>query len=126
MCGLAGFIEFSSPQAKRDDLIAMQKTIEHRGPDDKGYYFEPGLGLCHTRLSIIDLTEMAHQPMQKDGLTMLYNGEIYNYRELREELINLGHQFKSDSDTEVVLEAYREWGGRGASAFKWHVCFCCL
>ena len=110
MCGIAGFVEFSSPQANCDDLIAMQKTIPHRGPDDNGHYFEPGLGLCHTRLSIIDLSERAHQPMQKDGLTILYNGEIYNYRKLKKELINLGHQFKSDSDTEVLLEAYREWG----------------
>ena len=93
MCGLAGFIEFSGSQASCDDLIAMQETIAHRGPDDKGYYFEPGLGLCHRRLSIIDLSEKAHQPMQRDGLTILYNGEIYNYRELKNELTVLGHSF---------------------------------
>lgn len=110
MCGLAGFVEFSVPQANRDDLRRMQRTIEHRGPDDHGQYFEPGLGLCHTRLSIIDLSDKAHQPMRRDGLSILYNGEIYNYKELKRELVHLGHQFKSNSDTEVLLEAYREWG----------------
>ena len=118
MCGLAGFIEFSGSQASCDDLIAMQETIAHRGPDDKGYYFEPGLGLCHRRLSIIDLSEKAHQPMQRDGLTILYNGEIYNYRELKNELTVLGHSFVSHSDTEVVLEAYREWGKEALLRFN--------
>ena len=110
MCGFAGFIEFIKPSADCKDLLRMQKTIEHRGPDDRGYYFEPGVGLCHARLAIIDLSDKAHQPMRRGDLTLLYNGEIYNYREIRKELADLGHTFQSNSDTEVLLEAYREWG----------------
>src|SRR3989338_4853320 len=103
MCGLAGFVEFSAPFSNSEDLLAMQRTLRHRGPDDKGYFFEPGIGLCHVRLAIIDLSDRAHQPMRRGHLTIVYNGEIYNYKELRNELMGLGHKFESTSDTEVLL-----------------------
>jgi len=89
----------------------MTKTLTHRGPDDEGIFVAPHVGLGHRRLSIIDL-ESGHQPMQDDSgrFTIVFNGEIYNYRELREELIKKGHCFKSQSDTEVILVLYREYG----------------
>lgn len=110
MCGFAGFAEFSEPFSSREDLLAMQNAIRHRGPDDQGYFFETGIGLCHARLAVIDLTKNAYQPMRRNDLTVVYNGEIYNYQEIREELIRLGHSFESSSDTEVLLHAYRQWG----------------
>jgi asparagine synthase (glutamine-hydrolysing) len=110
MCGLAGFLEFASPFASLDDLLSMQRAIRHRGPDDIGHRFEPGVGICHARLAIIDLSSKAHQPMRRGFLTLVYNGEIYNFMELRNELQKLGHRFESQSDTEVLLEGYRAWG----------------
>jgi len=87
--------------------------MRHRGPDDAGTWWseDSTVGLAHRRLSIIDLTSGGHQPMrhEADGLTLVFNGEIYNFVELREELIALGHHFNSGSDTEVLLEAYRAW-----------------
>ena len=98
----------------------MTRTLAHRGPDDSGTHVERfaargdeyALALGHTRLSILDLSPLGHQPMHTaDGsLSIAYNGEVYNFRELREELVALGHAFRSDCDTEVLLEAYRAWG----------------
>jgi len=110
MCGIAGF----SGVFDRDLLEAMSTVISHRGPDDSGVLFEParGIGLAHRRLSIIDLTAAAHQPMWDctNTAAIVFNGEIYNYRELRCELEKLGRRFKSDSDTEVLLNLYLEFG----------------
>jgi asparagine synthase (glutamine-hydrolysing) len=115
MCGFAGFIDFN----KREDLKvlkAMADTLVHRGPDDSGYEFLPTenahIGFGFRRLSIIDLSPLGHQPMyHADGrLLVMLNGEIYNYQELRKELIDLGHSFRSNSDTEVILNGYKEWG----------------
>jgi asparagine synthase (glutamine-hydrolysing) len=90
----------------------MIATLKHRGPDHLGVHVEPYLGLAHARLSIVDLSERANQPMADvDGLCLItFNGEIYNYKEVRGDLQKLGHRFATDSDTEVVLEAYKEWG----------------
>ena len=110
MCGFAGFVEFSLSKISKDDLMSMQKAISHRGPDDTGCFIENGVGLAHARLSIIDLSEKAHQPMVQDDLVLAYNGEIFNFKEIREELRSFGHRFQSDSDTEVVLKAYKQWG----------------
>jgi asparagine synthase (glutamine-hydrolysing) len=89
----------------------MGKTLSHRGPDDEGYYFNGDIGLAHRRLSIIDLTTFARQPMSDPAgrYVLVFNGEVYNYRDIREELEEKGYLFSSSSDTEVVLNAYREW-----------------
>ncbi|MFQ5873793.1 MAG: asparagine synthetase B family protein, partial [Dehalococcoidia bacterium] len=86
--------------------------MAHRGPDDQGTYVAPGIGLGNRRLAILDLSTAGHQPMSTpgSGLWITYNGEIYNHRELREELERCGHQFRSKTDTEVVLAAYQNWG----------------
>jgi asparagine synthase (glutamine-hydrolysing) len=90
----------------------MVATLRHRGPDGEGTFFAPGIGLGHTRLAIIDLSSASDQPFRDDdaGLTLIFNGEIYNYVELRSELRDLGFSFRSQGDTEVVLRAYEAWG----------------
>ncbi len=114
MCGISGW--FLRDGVTRDDshLIAMADRIDHRGPDDRGYYFdrERGVAFAHNRLSIIDLSALGHQPMvSEDGrYALTYNGELYNFQELRTELEKLGHRFRSRSDSEVVLHAFIEWG----------------
>jgi len=95
-------------------LAAMRDTMRHRGPDDAGLWFDDRrrVGLGHRRLSIIDLSPGGHQPMTDAAgdVALVYNGEIYNYRELRDELTGRGHSFRSAGDTEVIIEAYRAWG----------------
>ncbi|GMR07599.1 MAG: N-acetylglutaminylglutamine amidotransferase [Gammaproteobacteria bacterium] len=90
----------------------MLAVLVPRGPDDEGKYFDGGLGLGHRRLSIIDLSERSHQPMvdKNAGVSLVFNGTIYNYRELRQQLIRKGHAFFSDGDTEVILRSWLEWG----------------
>lgn len=113
MCGIIGLASCSS-QKDRDWLITGRDTMTHRGPDDAGMWWsEDGrVGLGHRRLAIIDLSSAGHQPMQDaEGLlSIVFNGEIYNYLDLRRELIDKGHTFRSHSDTEVILAAYSEWG----------------
>ena len=113
MCGIAG-IAARAPVADRAVLGAMRDALRHRGPDDAGSWWSPDgcVGLGHRRLSIIDLSAAGHQPMAaEDGrLQVVFNGEIYNFRELRDELRGAGHAFRSGSDTEVLLAAYRAWG----------------
>ena len=91
-------------------IEAMVATLRHRGPDGDGAYFAPGIGFGHTRLAIIDLTTASDQPFVDDfaNLSLIFNGEIYNYVELRQELRDLGHVFRSTGDTETVLRAYQE------------------
>jgi len=114
MCGIAGRVHFDRQPINRALLRRMTDIQAHRGPDGEGYYFDDtaGLGLGHRRLSIIDLSEAGHQPMgNEDGtIWITYNGEVYNYLELRRELKAKGHVFKSQTDTEVVIHAYEEWG----------------
>ena len=116
MCGLAGFLkldELSADEIGRD-LPRMAAALQHRGPDDEGVWHDAraGIALCHRRLSIIDLSSLGHQPMHSAGgrFTIVYNGEIYNYRELRAELSSRGYRFRSTSDTEVLLAAVECWG----------------
>jgi asparagine synthase (glutamine-hydrolysing) len=111
MCGIAGMLKFGGDRADRDQLCQMLATLRHRGPDASGIHISGAAGLAHARLSIIDL-ECGAQPMSTtDGkLWITYNGEIFNYIELREELVRKGHQFATRSDTEVILNAYREYG----------------
>jgi asparagine synthase (glutamine-hydrolysing) len=112
MCGIAGYA--GRPALDADQLGGMADALSHRGPDDQGTWLSPdgSVGLTHRRLAIIDLSPGGHQPMQDAGgrVHLSFNGEIYNYREVRDELIAKGHTFRSASDTEVILEAYKEWG----------------
>ena len=129
MCGIVG-IYSNKPINSPDHLTTMRDAMIHRGPDDAGIWWSPDrkLGLAHRRLSVIDLSPAGHQPMVDDTgrYVITFNGEIYNYRDLRKRLANAGHVFRSDSDTEVLLEAYKEWGTNcvdhlnGAFAFAVH------
>lgn len=113
MCGIAGLIDFKL-RSSLNNLCSMTDILHHRGPDDYGYFFEnteqAQIGLGHRRLSILDLSNHGHQPMQFDYLTIIYNGEIYNFKEIRCELEKYGYTFESNSDTEVILKAYHKWG----------------
>ena len=111
MCGIAGVARVEGPPPSAEMLGRMAGVLRHRGPDGYGFYFGRRVGFGHVRLAIIDL-ECGHQPMAtEDGaLVITYNGEIYNWLELRDELASLGHRFRTRSDTEVLLEAWRAWG----------------
>lgn len=108
MCGIAGFIGTGS----KDNLLGMMATLHDRGPDDEGVYIDGVLHLGHKRLSIIDLSERGRQPMgNEDGTVLLvFNGEVYNFRDLRKPLIEKGHKFKSNTDSEVIIHLYEEFG----------------
>lgn len=117
MCGIAGYLTRGELSGLRESLRGMADSIAHRGPDDCGY-FETNtangqyrLGLAHRRLSIIDLSS-GHQPMgNEDGaIQIVFNGEIYNYKSLRQELLSFGHVFATNSDTETIIHAYEQWG----------------
>ncbi|BDZ50287.1 asparagine synthetase B [Frondihabitans sucicola] len=114
MCGLAGELRFDGRAADAADLAKMSGCQVHRGPDGDGLWTRGPVGLAHRRLSIIDLSPAGAQPMvdAELGLTIAYNGMIYNYQGLRDELRAAGHHFFSSSDTEVILKAYAEWGLR--------------
>ncbi|HSI54487.1 MAG TPA: asparagine synthase (glutamine-hydrolyzing) [Ramlibacter sp.] len=114
MCGLNGWLYLPGAEPAPDTLMRMSQTIRHRGPDDEGTFRAPaaGFAVAHRRLSIIDLSADSHQPMvdEATGVVLAYNGELYNFRDLRHELQGRGHQFRSQGDTEVVLRSYIEWG----------------
>ncbi|MEA2336253.1 MAG: hypothetical protein QOE82_260 [Thermoanaerobaculia bacterium] len=114
MCGICGTTAPAGGQVRAETLQAMAVTLRHRGPDDQGIWCSADgrVGFGHRRLAIIDLSPAGHQPMHDASglLTITFNGEIYNYLELRDELRTLGHRFNTATDTEVILEAYREWG----------------
>jgi asparagine synthase (glutamine-hydrolysing) len=112
LCGIVGIVDLKSQRPIDRDLLGrMNDAIAHRGPDGDGLHVEPGVGLGHRRLSIIDLSGGA-QPLynEDDSVVIVYNGEIYNYRPLMEELISRGHTFRTRCDTEVVVHAWEEWG----------------
>ena len=112
MCGLTGILNLNGAPAEPGVVRAMTDILAHRGPDDCGLYIDGPIGLGHQRLSIIDLTYAGAQPMKSDDgrFVIVYNGEVYNFRELRSELESAGHRFQSQTDTEVVLKAWIEWG----------------
>ncbi|MCX6682911.1 MAG: asparagine synthase (glutamine-hydrolyzing) [Methanoregula sp.] len=112
MCGIAGQLCYGSTLPDRDLLEKMSERLAHRGPDGQGTYVSGRIGLAHRRLAIIDLSDDARQPIaNEDGsLQLVYNGEIYNFVELRAELVGKGHIFGSKTDSEVILHAYEEWG----------------
>lgn len=113
MCGIVGFCDFSRT-SEVQELKAMLRVISHRGPDDEGVFITHSpfshIGLGHKRLSILDLSPLGHQPYEFNGLTLIYNGEVYNFKEVREKLILAGYTFKSNSDTEVIIKSYDAWG----------------
>ena len=120
MCGIAGFMDTRGRRpTNRAVLERMCDVVEHRGPDGFGYHDEPGLGLGHRRLSIIDLTG-GHEPLYNENgrVGIVYNGEIYNFQELIDELTALGHVFKTRCDVEVVVHGWEEWGERCVERFR--------
>ncbi|MCP5062693.1 MAG: asparagine synthase (glutamine-hydrolyzing) [Ignavibacteriae bacterium] len=119
MCGIAGFNWNDSELG-----YSIAKTLEHRGPDAQGVWSEDNVTLCHRRLSIIDLSEGGNQPMLYRNYVISFNGEIYNYKELRTNLKSKGHQFVSLSDTEVILHAYEEYGVNCLTHFNGMFAFC--
>ena len=112
MCGIAGIFNFNGQPASPVELRRMTDSISHRGPDGEGFYTDGFVGLGHRRLAIIDLSGAGHQPMisRCSQVVLSYNGEIYNYQELRIELEALGYGLRSGTDSEVVLNAWVEWG----------------
>jgi asparagine synthase (glutamine-hydrolysing) len=120
MCGITGvFDSRGRREIRRDVLERMNDSQRHRGPDEEGIHVELGVGLCHKRLSIIDL-KTGQQPLYNEdrSVCIVYNGEIYNYQELMPELQKLGHTFRTKSDTEVVVHAWEEWGERCVERFR--------
>src|SRR5438067_6533238 len=111
MCGVAGYLSLNGRPASLAVLKAMTQKLIHRGPDGDGHFIDETLALGHRRLAILDLTDQSRQPMATpDGRFILsYNGELYNFLELRQELESRGHAFQSTGDTEVVLHALAEW-----------------
>lgn len=125
MCGISGKFNFTNQPVAETEILAMNKELAHRGPDDKGVFTDNAIGLGHTRLSIIDLSKNGHQPMPDASgrFWICYNGEIYNYLDLKQELIKDNVKFKSNTDTEVLLYMYIKYGAeclqylRGMFAF---------
>lgn len=112
MCGIAGLYDFSGQPVQAAQLQRMCDLMQHRGPDDHGVLTCGPIGLGHRRLSIIDLSSLGHNPMPNEDKTVwiVFNGEIYNYRELRRDLLVRGHRFRSETDTEVIIHLYEEYG----------------
>jgi len=112
MCGICGIINFHQQPVQEVTVRNMMKIQKHRGPDDEGVFLENNIGLGFVRLSILDLSPAGHQPMfsHDERYVIVFNGEIYNYLELRDELRTSGYRFKSNTDTEVLLAAYQHWG----------------
>ena len=117
MCGITGFWRNDHDRNANwleETVSNMANTLVHRGPDDSGTWVDPDAGIAfgHRRLSIIDVTDHGHQPMlsSNGGYVIIYNGEVYNFQELRQQLEKLGHRFEGHSDTEVMLAAFVQWG----------------
>lgn len=118
MCGISGIVSFTNLDNGLEIVHKMNERIIHRGPDAEGIFEQGNVYLGHRRLSIIDLSIAANQPMHKHGYTLVFNGEIYNYIELREELIILGYSFETNSDSEVILSAYHYFGADCTKKFN--------
>ncbi|GAF92992.1 unnamed protein product, partial [marine sediment metagenome] len=113
MCGICGkYIYSENGRIEREIIKNMMDVLVHRGPDDEGMYIHRNIGLGHRRLSILDLSSLGHQPMcnEDKSVWVIFNGEIYNFKDQRSELMNLGHKFISQCDTEVIVHAYEEYG----------------
>jgi asparagine synthase (glutamine-hydrolysing) len=121
MCGFTGFVNgpvSGASMCAPETLSAMTRSLEHRGPDDEGFWHDPssGVHLGFRRLAILDLSEAGHQPMTSASgrFVIVFNGEVYNFQELRAELVRDGFSFRGHSDTEVLLAAFEKWGPRRA------------
>ena len=114
MCGITGILKFDNQKIDKNELLNFTKSLNHRGPDNIDFYINKNenLGFGHTRLSILDLSNLSDQPMISSNgrYVITFNGEIYNYLEIRKELESIGHTFKTTGDTEVLLNAFIEWG----------------
>ena len=129
MCGIAGIynLKRKTENEKREEVIKkMTDSIAHRGPDDEGFFIDENIALGHRRLSILDLSPAGHQPMfsPDSRYAIVFNGEIYNYKEIADELKVKGYKFKSNSDTEVILASYEEWGEKCLEKFNGMWAFC--
>jgi asparagine synthase (glutamine-hydrolysing) len=120
MCGIAGIVDLLHREIPESELLELRDSITHRGPDDAGIFRAPGVGLAARRLSILDLSPRGHMPManEDESLWITYNGEIYNFLELRADLEGLGHRFHSGGDTEVVLHSFEQWGDSCVDRFR--------
>ena len=120
MCGIAGVFNRDGAAVEQAWLSAMAETLCHRGPDADGFWAADGLGLAHRRLSVIDVSAAGRQPIgSEDGrIQVCYNGEIYNFDEIREDLLGRGHRFMSRTDTEVIAHAWEEWGPQAVRRFN--------
>jgi asparagine synthase (glutamine-hydrolysing) len=127
MCGIAGAVNLAGSSIEQSLLRRMTDAIAHRGPDGDGHWHEGPVGLGHRRLAIIDLSDAGRQPMfsADQRYVLTYNGELYNYRELRAELEQLGVRFRSQSDSEVLLEALAYWGPQAVARFNGMFAFAC-
>jgi asparagine synthase (glutamine-hydrolysing) len=125
MCGISGYLNFDKTPISEKILQEMCRILSHRGPDNHGIFKDFDLGLSHTRLSIIDLTSAGNQPMQTEDerYVISYNGEVFNFREIRKELITLGWHFNSASDCEVVLKSLIQWGSNAIKKFNGQFAF---
>src|SRR5262249_17529044 len=119
MCGIAGVVDFENV-VRAADVRRMTDAIAHRGPDGEAQYVDRGVGLGHRRPAIIDLSPAGSQPMPNEAgdVLLVHNGEIYNYRALRSDLEARGHRFRSQTDTEVIVHAYEEWGDACVNRFN--------
>ena len=120
MCGICGVLNFDGKEVSPVLLKKMTDSIAHRGPDGEGWYRDKGLGFGHRRLAIVDLSPLGHQPMvaPDNRYVLTYNGEVYNFLEIRAELVARGHLFRSKTDSEVVLHAWAEWGSECVNRFN--------
>jgi asparagine synthase (glutamine-hydrolysing) len=119
MCGISGIINKYDKPVSGGEIQKINDLISHRGPDDEGFYFEKNFAFGHRRLSILDLSSDGHQPMHYlEKYTITYNGEVYNYLEIREELVKDGYKFVSNTDTEVILASYDKWGEECVNRFN--------
>jgi len=115
MCGIAGILRFDGRPVRAEEIGSMIGSIRHRGPDDEGLFVEGGVGFGMRRLSIVDLSPTGHQPLfNEDGsVAVVFNGEIYNHRDVRSRLAVEGHAFRGTSDTEVLVHGYEQLGASG-------------
>ncbi|RKJ24701.1 asparagine synthetase B, partial [Butyricicoccus sp. 1XD8-22] len=126
MCGFIGYINGTNELDHYKTIETMMDTIIHRGPDSGGIHTDEKVTLGFRRLSIIDLSDVANQPLYSDdgNIVLVFNGEIYNFQELREDLISKGHQFKTKSDSEVLIYGYIEYGEEFVKQLRGMFAFC--
>ena len=120
MCGIVGILNLKGDSVSTNSIKKMTDAIAHRGPNGEGQWAEKNIGIGHRRLSIIDLSSAGHQPMLSNDkrYVLSYNGEIYNFKEIRKELKSLGFIFKSNTDSEVVLNSLIQWGKNALLKFN--------